>query len=80
MFDKVNEYLTEIWEDMQDAHRDNNLRFEGAINMALKAELITLEIYELWSYRIKRCPHPEHTDGRIWCAYCGDIDQEDAEI
>ena len=69
----INNYLQETWEEMQDSYPDNYQRFVGAIELAITLNLITPEKHELWVHRIKNCPDPDHTGGRIWCTYCGDI-------
>lgn len=73
--EKLNNFLRDIWEEMQDDFPNSRLRFLGALDMALHIELINLDEHELWLHRIKNCPDLEDDHaGRCWCAYCGDIE------
>ena len=74
MEEKIDAYLQDLWEDMMEAYNENLLKFLGAVNMAWQIGLITKEKHELWLLRIKNCPDTDHCGGRIWCAYCGNIE------
>jgi len=71
----IDDCLQSLWEAMQDDYRTNKAKFDGAIQLASRLNLITNEKTELWCLRVKNCPDPDHIGGRTWCAYCGDIEQ-----
>lgn len=71
---KINNYLQEMWLNMQDDCSQLAInKFKGALDLALSIGKITDNEFELWEYRIKNCPEPDHIGGRTWCAYCGEI-------
>lgn len=77
----VDKYLQQLWEDMQDDHPHNKLKFDGAVELALGLGIFNAEKYELWNMRVDKCPDPDHIGGRVWCAYCGDtgLDEDECE-
>lgn len=75
MKEKLNNFLRDVWEDMQDDFPRNRIRFSGALDMARYIGLINNDEHELWLHRIKNCPDAESGHmGRSWCAYCGNVE------
>lgn len=71
----VNEFLNKFWRTMRDDNSNEaKAQAAGAI-AALKAtgQLNALEA-EAWATRMEHCPGHDDEGGRVWCAYCGNLE------
>jgi hypothetical protein len=77
MDEKINEGLNNLWQEMKEsANTESMRRSQAIITFCFEADLLTADEHDLWMRNIRVCPG--HECCRVWCAYCGEIELEDA--
>ena len=76
----ADELLRELWLNLRDGADEGSKSYvRGAIETARCLGALTDEQAELWRRRINTCPGHDDEGGRLWCAYCGDMPNDDDE-
>jgi hypothetical protein len=69
------EFLNGLWDSMRD---DCSVRAQaqaaGALVALQAVGLLSLLELEAWAIRFQHCPGHGAEGGRVWCAYCGDLE------
>lgn len=74
--DKLNYFLNDLWMDMMDDYPKNRERLMGALLLAVDLGLISTMEQEMWALAVNVCPDKYHIGGRVWCAYCGEVEPD----
>ena len=72
--------LQDMWRNLRNDFSERARGFVlGAITALYLADVISDEQRELWTLRIDDCPGHGDEGGRVWCAYCGNLDLDEKE-
>lgn len=75
----VDGFLDHEWHNLMDDCSPTAIAFaQGCVEAARYLGMISDLEAEAWTHRMLRCPArgDTHHGGRVWCAFCGDIDAE----
>lgn len=69
-----NSFLEIIWRDARnDASPIRQTYFAGAIEALKMCGMLNQLEAEGWIARFRTCPGHDDEGGRVWCAYCGNL-------
>lgn len=75
----VDDYLNAVWRALRDdASPDVEAASVGALLAFHMVGLLNELECEAWQARMKKCPGHDDEGGRVWCAYCGNLNAEKA--
>jgi hypothetical protein len=65
------------WHDLRNDKSPTRIsHLTGAILLAVGVGILSADEGELWCRRLMSCPGHDDEGGRNWCAYCGDMPEE----